>query len=92
LLSLVIETVAPGITPPESFTAPRRPPVNVCAQTLLVASGSIKSASRHHNFKGFLILAFLQIHETSDSKSSKASRIAGVYGSVSDNCKDEPFL
>jgi hypothetical protein len=55
-----------------------------------VASGGIKSSIRHHIFKEFLILGFLQIHETSDSnKAVKAFWIAGVYGTVSDSCKEE---
>jgi hypothetical protein len=60
--SFVNVTVTPGMTPLASRTAPRKPPVNVCAHDV-VASGTISSAARHHRETRFLILAFLQIEE-----------------------------
>ncbi len=59
--SLINCTVTPGMTPLASFTVPRRPPVKVCANAVLVASGTISSANSAHRVKKFLISRFLQI-------------------------------
>src|SRR5215211_3598913 len=77
--SLISVTETPGTIPPESFTEPRRPPVNVWAQTALAPSASSSTARDRRRDRKLLVIDILQVERTAERRPMTfACKFAGV--------------